>query len=563
MGVRTTGRILALAGLGLTSFCSLEASPKLRLATATVGPISVAAGASPAVQTVEAYNAGDGTLAVTVSSSAAWVTGTAGAARGCTTRGGACVPLQFTFATSALAAGTYTATATVASTTALDAPQTITITVQVGGGGVPGSVNLYAPPGGAGQARIYSNSALAGAAKTNTGGSWLSLTLEGSGSFLFVYPYLIRAVAPPDVTDATYTGTLAITGSAVAAENKTVSVNFRVTAQPIVSVSPATVQATLAQGAPKLTQYLNVANPGQGTLSLLGGSSTGAWATVGTPIGTLLPVTFDAAGLATGVYTGTLGVNTNAANGAQSVPVEFRVVAPGAPSIGFQGVVNNVVALAPGTALAQGEFVALYGDQLSTTSTAAGAAPYPKTLGGAVVTVNGLAAPVQYVSYGQLNFQIPYETSAGSAEIRITRDGVAGNGASVDIVPRAPRIYAAVSASDGGLVSAAHPARAGDVVVLWATGLGATDPPVATGDGAPAAEPLGRITVPTVVVFGGGFSGAPVTATPAFVGLTPPFVGLYQINVTIPDDAPTGPAVGLSVNVDGVSSNTVSIAIQG
>ncbi|HEY2017829.1 MAG TPA: hypothetical protein VGH38_30195, partial [Bryobacteraceae bacterium] len=101
------------AFLFFTSVPFLHAAPMLRLVSTTVGPIPVASGGSAPAQTVEAYNAGDGALSLSVSvpSTVTWLTATAGTPRACTTTTSAstCIPLNFTLNTSTLATGkTYT-----------------------------------------------------------------------------------------------------------------------------------------------------------------------------------------------------------------------------------------------------------------------------------------------------------------------------------------------------------------------------------------------------------------------------------------------------------------------
>ena len=72
----------------------------------------------------------------------------------------------------------------------------------------------------------------------------------------------------------------------------------------------------------------------------------------------------------------------------------------------------------------------------------------------------------------------------------------------------------------------------------------------------PSANPLPNSISPPAVTIGG------VPARVSFSGLAPGFVGLYQINAQAPDNAPTGSAVPVVVSVSGVSSNTVTIAVQ-
>jgi uncharacterized protein (TIGR03437 family) len=108
-----------------------------------------------------------------------------------------------------------------------------------------------------------------------------------------------------------------------------------------------------------------------------------------------------------------------------------------------------------------------------------------------------------------------------------------------------------------------RPARPGETLVIYAIGLGPTDPAAASGAGAPS-SPLARAPGNWKVAFGftGPFGGEAFEATPLFVGLTPNFVGLYQINVTIPENTPRGTAVPIVLIGDAGPSNRVNIAIQ-
>ena len=108
-----------------------------------------------------------------------------------------------------------------------------------------------------------------------------------------------------------------------------------------------------------------------------------------------------------------------------------------------------------------------------------------------------------------------------------------------------------------------HPAKVGDTLVIYALGLGQTTPSVTSGTAAPS-SPLALVTRTNRVIFGGGggFFGDGVTTTPFFVGLTPGCVGLYQINVVIPDGTPSGSEVGLLLSGDDGPSNRVTIAVQ-
>src|SRR5258708_38668423 len=172
---------------------TLQAAPKLRLSASTVGPVSIAVGSNGTAQVVEAFNAGDGALALQATSSVSWMTATIGAQRGCTTRAGNCLPVNIALPTASLAKGIFTGIVTLSDPNALDAPQTISVTVQIGGG-VPDSATLYLSPNASSASVAFSSSnQLSGTAATQSGGNWLSLSMESAGSFHQTIPFPLLA----------------------------------------------------------------------------------------------------------------------------------------------------------------------------------------------------------------------------------------------------------------------------------------------------------------------------------------------------------------------------------
>ncbi|HUQ92019.1 MAG TPA: hypothetical protein VM120_10075 [Bryobacteraceae bacterium] len=503
-----------------------------------------------------------------MSSSVPWAQAAVGAPRGCVTREGICLPLTVTFNAASLARGTYTGIVTVRDPNALDAPQNITVTVQIGGG-VPDQVNLYVAPNGSSDAVAFSaNQTLIGTPSTQSGGAWLSLALDGGGSFRFAIPHKIIARHLEDMAEGVYNGSLAITGSNVAAENKTVPVRLQVTSQPIARATPGEVTFRLATGAPAQQAFVSVSNGGLGTLNVTGvaaaSSGTGGNWLSATANGNLVTVKADVAGVNAGSYTGTVTVSTNGVNNSLSIPVRLDVVAASTPLAVFEGILNS------GNfdgALAPGSVAALFGEQLSFENSIEGTTiPLARDLGGLRVLVNDQPAPLFFTSYNQINFQIPYETPVGDAVIRVERGGQRGNSLSVPILARAPRIIqvgdsGVVVNSDGSLaIRGGRPARPGDAITIYCVGLGATSPVAATGAAAPGAEPLAHITPIPRVIVGNAFSGF-AEITPFYIGLTPSLVGLYQVNIILPLDVPQG-EIAMFIEGDGYRSNSVIVPIR-
>jgi uncharacterized protein (TIGR03437 family) len=579
-------------GVGLIARCSLVsfsffllsskiiAAPQLRLSQTAVGPLSVAVGANATGPSVDASNIGDGALNLSLNSSAQWLVPTLGQPRECGLRDQTCTPIEIALRTSALAAGTYTGTITVADAAALDAPQTITVTVQVGGG-VPNRIDFILPPNGtSNDSQFYTASPVSANVSTQSGGQWLIVSSEGAGSFRFNYPYRVMATHVQGVPEGPYQGSITTAGSTLGVENKTVPVTLRITSQPIAQLSSERLTFRIAQNGPKITEGLGITNRGLGTFDVsnitAATTSGGNWLTAERiPNQTAALVTANPAGLSPGAYAGTISIANNSVQGALTVPVELTVVPAGPPTIFFGGVVNNGVSDS-GDVVAQGAIVSLYGDQLlSADPLTANALTLGNQLGAVRVLINDQPAPIYYASYRQINFQIPYNAAPGNAIVRVERDGQRSNAVSIRIAPTAPKIleflgrYAIAVNQDGtfpiptaaGIPS--RPARAGDTLVFYAIGLGPTDPAVASGAASPV-SPLARSPGTYLVTFGsaGPFGGGSAAAMPMFVGLTPNFVGLYQINVTVPADAPKGDAVAVALEGNAILSNRVLVAIQ-
>ena len=181
-----------------------------------------------------------------------------------------------------------------------------------------------------------------------------------------------------------------------------------------------------------------------------------------------------------------------------------------------------------------GAIVSIFGNELAPPDPPASSIPLPTDLGGVSVTVDGVAAPLYFVSPRQINAQIPFGITAAKIELVVhTADGDSVP-FSLDLLPTAPGIFTA-SADGRGTPVLLSPTfdlldtvRAGQRVILYATGLGETDPPAETGTGGVAIEPFQRV-VEAIEVFVGDHP-----AVVEFAGLAPGLPGVYQLNILVP-----------------------------
>ena len=191
---------------------------------------------------------------------------------------------------------------------------------------------------------------------------------------------------------------------------------------------------------------------------------------------------------------------------------------------------------------APGELVSLYGS-FGVSSQTAAALPIPTTLGDVQVLVNGQAAPVYLVSQNQISAFIPYEIAGEPfATFQVVANGSKSNLVTVYVGNSAPGIYTlsqngigggAILNSDFAEVDESRPAKPGDTVVMFLSGLGPVTPQVADGAAAPDSPLSNSVESADISVFlegGGNFGLADVS----FAGLAPGFAGLYQINFAIP-----------------------------
>ena len=247
--------------------------------------------------------------------------------------------------------------------------------------------------------------------------------------------------------------------------------------------------------------------------------------------------------------------------------------------------------------VAPGSYVAIYGTGLADTTLANGTSYNPN---GAVVTVasdpviaNGAVLPLQlganpldqtlsattvsfdvpsagisvpahltYISPTQVNIQVPWELQGqSSAQMKVTINGdLFGNVVTVPLANAAPSFFTYNNIAIGtdtksfNLLSASNPAVRGQIIVLYANGLGPVNNQPNSGDPAGSAPTASCKTLPTVMIGG-------QNAQVAYGGLVPSLPGLYQLNVTVPANITAGTQT-ITVSAGGVTSASTTLPVQ-
>jgi uncharacterized protein (TIGR03437 family) len=244
------------------------------------------------------------------------------------------------------------------------------------------------------------------------------------------------------------------------------------------------------------------------------------------------------------------------------------------PSVSAGGVINAASGASVTAPVAPGSLVSIFGSNLAGGLAQADTIPLSTVLNSVSVSFNGIAAPLLFVSGGQINAQLPWNVlssgTTGTANVVVTRSGQPSTAQSVPVGPFSPGIFAvnniAIAINSDGTVAAApgaipglntRPAKIGDPggLVILCTGLGAVDS--IPDNGAASLDKLRTATTPPTVLIGNK------PATVVFAGLSPQFVGVNQINVAIPAGTPTGDKISLQISVGGVmTSADITIAVS-
>jgi uncharacterized protein (TIGR03437 family) len=224
--------------------------------------------------------------------------------------------------------------------------------------------------------------------------------------------------------------------------------------------------------------------------------------------------------------------------------------------------VVNAADFLPG--VAPGSLISLMGRDLSPVNLATSEMPLPTALGDSCLTVNGVLAPMMFVSPTQINAQLPYFLDGNVTLVLHTPGGVSDN-YTLTMQTAAPGVFRAniqgwdasmptiVRATNNLIVTPSNPVHRGDILVIYATGLGRTVPEIEAGSPAPY-EPLAVAETWPEVTLGG------VSLPLDYAGLTPGYAGLYQINARVPGWVPTGMTIPMVIR-QGTYSTSFNVRV--
>ncbi|PYT14741.1 MAG: hypothetical protein DMG59_16345 [Acidobacteria bacterium] len=222
----------------------------------------------------------------------------------------------------------------------------------------------------------------------------------------------------------------------------------------------------------------------------------------------------------------------------------------GAPIYSAESIANSAANVA--AFYAANTFVTIYGQNLAYTTKEISLddvrgqnLPTVLTGTGVRVLINQIPANIWYVSPMQVNLLIPPSLTAGPATVQLVVDGLAGPAITIALNSSAPALFqwdaSTVVATHGNWppITVSSPAKAGEVIVLYASGLGPTLPRAVPNQAPQGPAPLEHISDFRVLL-----NGVPVDSRRIeYAGATPGYAGLFQINLRLPEDAPPNPEI--------------------
>ena len=543
-------------------------------------PDQVLGGPAPAAQTVTIGSTGQAlnyTAVANSNTSVTWLS--VSPASGNTSSNGV---LTLTVDGSKLTAGSYNGSIVVTSPGAGNSPATINVHFKVDPGTIsaPTTTLTFTELAG-GAIPAAQTIAVTGSpaplnftavATTQTGGSWLSVT-PVSG----LTPASVQVVANGTALQVgQYTGTVTITSTGAGGSPIAVPVVLNVVTPATIAATPTSLSFAYAigQAAPAVQNLqLSGSNSVPFTTQLQFDGTASQWMTVSPASGNTpatLAVSVTPTGFAAGTYTGRIVISSPNANASVTVPVSLVVSAIPNPVI---SAVANAASYSSG-AVSPGENIVIFGTGIGPATLANGVVvnnAFTNLVGSTRVLFDNVAAPIIYASAGQTSVMVPYGVyGRTTTNIVVEYSGVQSTALTYNVALSAPGVYTlnqqgtgpgAILNQDGVTVnSVTSPEKRGNVIAIYMTGEGQTNPQGVDGTIIPAVvSALKKPLLPVTVTIGG------VDAVVQYAGSAPGLVsGVMQVNVTIPATSPTGTVpvvvtVGTAKTQSGTSAATVVV----
>lgn len=464
-------------------------------------------------------------------------------------------------------AQTIPVTLTVVASTAVAAPTTLTFTQAFGGSAPAGqSVQISGVPSGATIGAIATVLSGTGWLTATASGSTVTVTANGSQLAQGTYSGVVTVIVPGAGPSPLYIPVaLDVTAATSALTLSASSASFNVLAGSMSIPGSTTIQVTSSAAGTAAPFTASFVPSTGGNFLTVTPSSGNTPATLTLSVNAAVSST-----LAAGTYTGTVQV-ASGTGAVQTVAVTLVVSPAGTP------VVLSIVSgasLQPGT-VSPGEIVTIFGNGIGPATPATGTSftptngVVPTTLANVTVTFNNVAAPLIFVSQGQINAIVPYEVAGQtSVPVVIKNNGTTSATFTVPVTAVTPAIFSlsdngsgqgAILNSDASINGTSNPAAPGSVISIYATGEGQIVPAgttgCITGGTLPLPKPVGTVSVT--------IGGQQASSIP-YAGEAPDSVcGLLQINATLPSDLSAGAQpVVLTIGSSSNSNQAITVAVK-
>ncbi len=225
--------------------------------------------------------------------------------------------------------------------------------------------------------------------------------------------------------------------------------------------------------------------------------------------------------------------------------------------------IRNAAGETPVDAVAPGSAISIYGTDLADAVAVGPDSPLAQSIGEVTVRMGDRLLPIFFVSPEQINVQLPSDIEPGEHTLTVWRDKSEAGQADFVVARNAPGLFqtvvqdsawAVASHADGSGITQESPARRGEIVTVYGTGFGPTDPRIVDGFAVPDA-PAFPLADPVEILAG------ELVLQPLWIGAAPGRVALNVFRLMVGPELPSG-AVPLTLRVNGVESNSVLLAVE-